>query len=458
MTATLQHSYTPRGACVDAFKHRGAELLLSGPAGTGKSRALLEKLHAMAMLNPGMSGLIVRKVAATLPTTALRTWTKHVVAEAMACGLVDYFGGSQSEAPGYRYSNGGKLDIGGMDKASKIMSSEYDVIYVQEAVELTITDWEALTTRLRNGVMRFQQIMADTNPDRPEHWLKQRADRGQVHMIESRHTDNPLYFTEDGTPTPEGAAYMAVLDGLTGVRRLRLKDGLWVGAEGMIYEEWDSAVHLVPWFEIPREWPRLWSIDFGHTHPFVLQCWAIDPDGRMYRYREIFATKRTVDQHAVTILGLVRTPAPGLQLPDGESADPRKREQWVWTEPEPTAIVCDHDAEGRDTLSTWLGRKTVAANKRIKEGIEAVQRRLRYDDTADGRPRIFLLADATVSRDTLLSEALLPCSTEEEITGYVWDESKDMPVKIRDDGLDAMRYAVMHLDQRKRARADRAFG
>jgi hypothetical protein len=41
--------------------------------------------------------------------------------------------------------------IGGMDKPTKIMSSEYDFIYVQEAIELTETDWENLTTRLRNG-------------------------------------------------------------------------------------------------------------------------------------------------------------------------------------------------------------------------------------------------------------------------------------------------------------------
>jgi Phage terminase large subunit len=446
MSSTLVHEYTPRGGCLDAVNSRAPELVLSGPAGTGKSRALLERLHLIALCNPGMAGLIVRKVAATLPNTGIKTWEKFVVGESMAAGAVEYFGGSQREAACYRYANGSRIDVGGMDKASKIMSAEYDVIYVQEATELTVADWEALTTRLRNGRVKFQQLMADCNPDRPEHWLKQRADRWDILMLESRHTDNPvLYGYVTGVPvlTERGRAYMELLNKLTGPRRLRLRDGLWVGAEGMVYgEEWDPAIHVVPRFDIPWEWPRFWSVDFGHTHPFVLQCWALDPDGRAYLYREIFATKRTVDQHAMTVLGLVRTRNP--DLPEGVVPDPRNGRHWVWTEPQPQAIVCDHDAEGRATLETWLGRSAIAAYKKVREGVEAVQVRMRPAD--DGRPRLFIFADAIVSRDTLLAENLYPATTIEEIPGYVWNETKDQPVKDRDDGCDAMRYMTAYWD------------
>lgn len=60
MTIVLEHTYHPRGACVDLFNYRGPEVLMSGPAGTGKSRACLEKIHMMALANPGMRGLIVQ--------------------------------------------------------------------------------------------------------------------------------------------------------------------------------------------------------------------------------------------------------------------------------------------------------------------------------------------------------------------------------------------------------------
>jgi hypothetical protein len=69
----------------------------------------------------------------------------------------------------------------------------------------------------------------------------------------------------------------------------------------MVYEGWDRAVHLIDRFDIPADWRRIRSIDFGYTNPFVCQWWAIDPDGRMYRYREIYRTRRLVSDHAAEI-------------------------------------------------------------------------------------------------------------------------------------------------------------
>src|SRR5438552_18558621 len=76
----------------------------------------------------------------------------------------------------YQYrKNGSILAIAGLDKSSKVMSSEWDLIYVQEATELDEDDWESLTTRLRNGMNIYQQLIVDCNPDAPTQWLKQRA-------------------------------------------------------------------------------------------------------------------------------------------------------------------------------------------------------------------------------------------------------------------------------------------
>lgn len=427
----LVHRYAPRGACKALLSCRAPEVLLSGPAGTGKSRGCLEKLNLQALKYPGMRALIVRKTLASLGSTALVTWREHVVAEALRAGQVKWYGGSQQESAQYRYRNGSVIVVGGMDKATKIMSSEYDVAYVQEAIELTVSDWEAITTRLRNGKLPYQQLIADTNPDVPTHWLKQRADRGDVLLLESRHEDNPVYFHDDGQMTEAGRAYiLGVLDRLTGVRHARLRRGLWVAAEGMIYDGYDPAVHLLDRFDIPDHWTRWWSIDFGYTHPLVLQCWAEDGDGRLYLYREIYRTKRTVDQHAADILSVV---APGGS----------------WIEPRPRAIVCDHDAEGRATLERCLGMPTVKAHKAVSEGIQAVQARWR--PAGDGRPRLFLLRDSVVTRDAAQAEALKPCSTAEEIPGYVWavkpgGELKEQPVKEHDDGCDALRYMVAERD------------
>lgn len=433
---TLLHKYSPRNNSQKLFATRDSEIIMSGPAGTGKSRACLEKMNALALKYPGMRGLIVRKTATSLGSTALVTFKNFVIKEALLNETVKFYGGSAQESAQYVYNNGSRIVVGGMDKATRIMSSEYDIIYVQEAIELTIEDWEALTTRLRNGVMPYQQLIADTNPDRPTHWLKVRVNEGRTTLLDTRHEDNPLYFDAEGNKTEQGAAYLSKLDALTGVRKLRLRDGLWVAAEGLIYEEWDPLIHVIDRFEIPKQWTRYWTVDFGYTNPFVLQRWAEDPDGRLYLYAEQYMTKRTVDQHCAELKA---------QIIDDEGN---------WLEPKPRSVICDHDAEGRATFEKEMGLSTQPANKKVLEGIQAVQKRLR---PVGNKPRLFLLRNSVKERDNSLVEAKKPCSTEEEIPGYIWDTGagknpKEQPLKQDDHGCDAMRYMVVEKDMGVRPR------
>jgi PBSX family phage terminase large subunit len=427
----LIHSYAPQGAAAEVFHCRAPELVISGPAGTGKSRGALEKMHLLASLNPDFRGLLIRKTLTSLTSTGLVTWRQHVAREALAAGEVAYYGGSSQEPASYRYANGARIVVGGMDRPTRVMSSEYDAAFVQEATELTETDWEALSTRLRNGGISFQQLMADCNPDTPTHWLLQRCNRGAAVMLNSRHEDNPVLYGPDGQLTVAGAAYMARLDALTGVRYQRLRLGLWVAAEGVIYDGWQPAVHLIDRFKIPLDWTRWWTVDFGYVHPLVIQCWAEDPDGRLYLHRELYATRTLVEDAARQMLEIV--------APRG-----------VWHEPKPRAVVTDHDAEDRATLARHLGLPLTPAKKAVSPGIQAVQARLR--PAGDGKPRLFVLRDSLIARDPEQELAKKPCSTVEELPGYVWlppapgRQAKEEPLKEADDGCDALRYMVAHRD------------
>lgn len=420
----LIHKYQPFGTAIELFNSRDAEIVYGGPAGTGKSRACLEKIHLLAMLNPGSRILMLRKTLVSLTSTGLVTYKEHVAKEHIASGEVKWYGGSPQEAAAYRYKNGSVLVVGGMDKAMKIMSSEYDIVYVQEATELTENDWEAITTRLRNGKISFQQLIADCNPDMPTHWLKVRCDKGQTKYIASRHEDNPtLYDPHTGLVTPAGASYMGKLDNLTGVRFDRLRRGIWSAAEGLVYETYDPNVNIYKHLPTPPvTWTRYLSIDFGYTNPFVCQWWAEDEDGRLYLYKELYATNGLVEDHAKTILANMG----------------RERE------PKPSYVICDHDAEDRATLTRHLGMPTIAAKKTVSDGIQAVAARLK--PSGDGKPRLYLCRDSLIRRDSLLDNDKKPCSTIEEIVGYIWDTKKDAPVKTNDHGMDAMRYMVAFKD------------
>jgi phage terminase large subunit len=414
--------YEPCGAVRDLFLATDPEVLIEGPAGTGKSLGCLKKLHRNAIKYPGSRQLILRKTRVSLTQTAMITFEHNVIVPG---GRVRFHTTLQA----YLYPNGSIIAVAGLDKDSKVMSSEYDTIYVQEATELIEAEAEALTTRLRHGVIPHQQLIMDCNPGPPTHWLNQRCEQGKTTRLQSRHVHNPTLW--DGHDwTPYGADYIAKLDALTGVRYDRLRLGKWVAAEGQIYEGWDTEAHLIDRFDVPPDWPHYWDIDFGFTNPFVWHDWAMDPDGRLYLVDEIYRTQVLVEDHAANILNRTRD---------------RRR---------PSAIITDHDAEDRATFERKTGYRTQGAIKEVSPGIQAVSSRLR--PAQDGRPRLFIFRDACPygERDRSLIERGKPSCTADEFPTYVWDTRQglrkgEQPTKEDDHGMDATRYQVMHHEPRR---------
>lgn len=418
--------YVPHGAAAALREYRGREVLLSGPAGTGKSRGVLEWINTLAWQYPGSRYLIARKTRASLAESTLYTFEEHVLPADSP--LLD--GPQRQYRHDYPYPNGSQIILGGLDKPTRLFSTEYDIIFVPEATETSLNDWESLLRALRHNTLPWQQLIGDTNPDRPQHWLRQRCEAGVTKMLESRHEDNPkLWDAERGQWTEEGAKYISILDGLTGVRKERLRYGRWVQAEGAVYEQWDEATHLIDPFPIPTGARRWRVIDFGYTNPFVCQWWFEDGDGRLIMYREIYMTGRTVKVHAAQINDLSK----------GETYQ---------------ATIADHDAEDRATLRE-SGIYTAPAQKEVTVGIQKVQERLKK--AGDGKPRLFVFRDALVERDESLADLKRPVCTKDEFTAYVWPKAadgrlvKEAPVKEFDHGMDDVRYLVMHVDSNTEA-------
>lgn len=415
---TDKGGFCPRGAALQLWKSRHHEIIISGPSETGKTYSCLQKLDALLWKYPRSQAIILRKTLASLITSVLRTY-KNVL------GLnsgVHFYGGEKPEWADY--PNGSRVFFAGMDNPQKALSSERDFIYVNQAEELFLDDWETLTTRCtgRAANAPYAQIIGDCNPGAPTHWIRSRP---SLLLLESRHEDNPTLFDDNGVITKRGEATLAILDRLTGVRKDRLRYGRWAQAEGVIYESYDRAVHLIDPFPIPPAWRRLRSFDFGYTNPFVCQWWAVDNDSRMYLYREIYHTKRTVRVHSDKI---------------NEVSDD---EDYQWS-------IADHDAEDRATLHENK-ILTLPARKYIKLGIQAIEERL--IPAGDGKPRLFLFKDALVEQDPALAEAKQPTCTAEEFEVYSWPKGQDgksvkeLPVDMDNHGMDAMRYAVLSVDK-----------
>lgn len=427
-----------RGAGAQLFQTRDHETILAGPAETGKTFACLAYAHSLLRDNPGAQGVMARKTYASLVGSAVQTY-KRLLGDDTP---VKAFGGERPSW--FDYPNGSRLWLAGLDNPTKALSTERDFIYVNQAEELSLADWETLTTRCtgRGAVIPHPRIFGDCNPDTPHHWIKQRP---SIRLLESRHEDNPNLFDEDGHLTAQGRLSLSILDALSGARRDRLRYGRWVTAEGVVYEEWDAAIHHIEPFPIPAEWRRIRSVDFGYSNPFSCGWFAIDPDGRMYLYREIYHTQRLVADHAEQIKRLTA----GCAEDHWRWLDAATKRATLVEGERIEATVCDHDAEDRATLDA-AGIPTIPAFKGISPGIEAVKARLRV--AGDGKPRLFIFKGSLVERDEDLAGKRKPVSSDQEMVSYMWPKAKDgkpvkeVPLDIDNHAQDMIRYAVCYVD------------
>lgn len=410
--------YNPYPWQIAPWKDMSPTLLLTGSSNAGRSHLSAEKVHGFMLHYGGACGLIMRK-------------SKHWCTGSVVPMMQTVIGADPRVhwRPGegiFVYDNGSVIYTAGMadkDQREALRSKrgkygEPDIAWMEEANAFSRQDYEEVFIRVRGKRAGWTQVILTTNPDSPTHWIfTDLIQGGQAAVYYSSIDDNPRANEAD----------RARLDMLTGTMRLRMRDGKWAQAEGIIYDEWDPTIHMIDRDKCPEFVRRFRVVDFGFTNPFVCQWWGEDADGRLYRYREIYKTQTLVEDHARQI----------LELTGDEKID---------------FTVADHDAEDRATMSKY-GVPTMPAVKEVSPGIQEVKARLKKQK--DGKARIFFVRGALVEIDQSLVVAKLPTCTEEEIPSYSWPKAadgkpvKESPVKINDHGCDATRYMAYYLKTKR---------
>ena len=402
------------------------EVLFSGAWGAGKSLSLCAKALLLSLRYPGNRGGLFRKEYKALKATTLIT----LLEGDGKTGPVlphQYIAKHHRTESTITLKNGSTILYGGLDNPGWILSLNLGWFAVDQIEQLTEQDYNMLLGRLRHPVPAVRQGFGACNPEAPTHWLYQRFFKNKLpgtHAVSANTFSNP-YLPED---------YKARLERLKGVYRLRYVEGLWVAFEGMVYDNFDASIHIIDPFEIPQEWPRYRSIDFGYRNPFVCQWWAVSPDDIYYLYREIYMSHRLVSQHAEEIRGWE-------ELPQEEEADEEDETHYERIKDS----YADHDAEDRATLDV-NGVYTWPAMKDVSPGIQAVYERLNVGP--DGKAGIYFFRNALVEVDPYLESEEMTLSTIDEIAGYAWKKpgpgrpTKEEPLKEHDHGMDAMRYFV----------------
>ena len=293
---TVLDTFELRGNNRLIWDARDGEIMVEGMSGTGKTRTILELINQLCHRFSGMRALIVRHHQVTLTTTCLVTFNEKVLKPEEG---VRFFGGSKERPAAYNYPNRSQIVVGGLDNADKILSSEYDLIYANEATELGIEHWETLTSRLRNGVLKQPRIIGDCNPVHETHWLNKRCEAGKARRIVTRIEDNPAYYYADGTMTEEGAAYIAKLDALTGSRYKRFRLGEWAGVENAVHPQFRRDIHIIELPDGLQFRDGAFGADYGRVHKSAAVAVSVDQYGRRW-VREAWG--RPSDDHGALLV------------------------------------------------------------------------------------------------------------------------------------------------------------
>jgi phage terminase large subunit len=332
----------------------------------------------------------------------------------------------------FAYSNGSRLAYIGMDgeeDRKKLRSfgidGGIDIAWIEEAVETEYEDYNEIRGRMRGKAAPWRQLILTTNPDSDLHWINVHLiEGGKAKVFYSQSADNP--FNPDD--------YNATLAEMTGVRALRMREGKWARATGLVYDMWLDDYGKAPAGQeqgnvtdqaeyVPdRNLTFFWGVDDGYvgtvdqltghftgnSHPRVFLLGQVRADGRVSIFAEHYAIKRLSEEH----ISEVQTLAKENSWPD-----------------EPDFAVVDKSAA---ELKGRLNSKGIATRNgapTVEESIKMLQNLIAPD--SNGVRQLMIHPRCKHLRS--------------EMNAYRRDPLTEKPVKEFDHGPDVCRYLAYSL-------------
>jgi hypothetical protein len=132
------------------------------------------------------------------------------------------------------------------------------------------------------GHARFkEQFVEIGEPGKPHEYVNEEGKAETRLFIPSFLSDNQALEERD-------PSYRVKLEARPEHLRRQLLEGDWDVAEGMAFSEWKKSIHVCKWFDIPESWTKFRALDWGYAKPFCVGWYAVDFDGRLYKYREFY--------------------------------------------------------------------------------------------------------------------------------------------------------------------------
>ena len=384
------------------------EVLYGGAAGGGKSYSICWEAFMRCMRYPQTHAYLFRRTFPELEKTLINTM------QAIVPSCMGRYLATQHE---YRFVNGSVAHFCYIsDEGPGLLQyagAEIQWLYMDELTHFTKAMYDFIKTRVRAAKRLGVKpcIRCASNPGGPGHsWVKARfvdaTDIGKkVAYAEAVDEDGKKirrsirYIPATVRDNPHiGNEYKIELMMKPEKLRKALLDGNWDAFEGQAFPEFTDDpehyidgryTHVIEPFDIPLHWTRYVSFDHGYTRPFSFGAWAVDPDGRAYRYKELYGCKPNEPN-----TGVMKTPGEiGGMLADFMSDEFREgltitgiADPAIWDQSRGMSV----EEQIRKVYSGILFRK--GDNTRM-DGKMQLHERLKFDE--DGKPMLYVFRNCT---------------------------------------------------------------
>ncbi len=300
------------------------EVLYGGSAGSGKSFALLAD-PMRYFNNSNFSGLILRRTNDEL---------RELIWKSQELYPKIYPGSKwQEKKSQWVFPSGGKLWMTYLERDEDVLRYQglsFSYIAFDELTQYaTSFAWGYMRSRLRTTDPDLPLFMrATTNPGGRGHgWVKKMfvdpapsnikfaatdIDTGNTLTFPQGHEKEgqPLFYRrfipatlKDNPYLMQDGQYEANLLALPETQRRQLLEGDWDVADGAAFSEFKQSDHVCEPFDIPPDWRRFRSCDYGYSSYSAVHWFAIDPSYEtLYVYRELYLSKHTGKDLAKAVL------------------------------------------------------------------------------------------------------------------------------------------------------------
>lgn len=352
-----------------ALPDENIDVLFGGAAGGSKSLSLLMYVLRACNRYPGLQAFWFRRTFPELQQSVLRALARYQYARPL--------GARWNEGKfELKWDAGSILTFGhakNVQEASALLSAEINLLVIDERTTLPPDVVDLLYTRVRSGVegVPCLGVRSGTNPGDIGH------SRVLAEYIEptahGEHEVNPdangrrrLFLQSRLSDTPQlGEEYRRNLQGMPEKLRKAYLDGDWSVFAGQVFDEWRYERHVVKGASLADSWMRFNGIDGGFRAPWCVIWGAVDSDGRVWVYRERYATQVGEKEQAEQILAAE---------PEGEHVAVRYADDSLWN--------ISGDAKASAALYAENGVHIVPAGKGPGSRVTRVRRTRTYLEEA----------------------------------------------------------------------------